>query len=290
MSDMKISCVKLNNFDINSSKISHNKVKNILPIKIQTNSTDIISNQNRAFITSYHLPKMDKSSEACKFFGVDSVKNVFKSIKNQCLLTDLKTKDLGISKSFMHGTCIDYSDKTSLEKAKNNLWKGYTRDRNGISNYFSGIEELKKNGCARTTVYGKLYGKMGKKGSHTIGLVYDEKSNNLYILDSLGENLPTIKKHHKMLKEIFTQTDLSSENKPFNKVIISTKKQQNYNQYCCNNWTFANIEAVKNALNKGINIQNTDDLNKVLPNDINKVLSEQKSFIEQNIEKATIHH
>lgn len=285
---MKVSCVKLNNF--NFSKIYNNQVKNLLTNKFQTNYADIISNQNKAFVNKSYLTKIDKTSEACKFFGVDSIKNVFKQIKNQCLLTNLKTKNLGISKSFMHGTCIDFSDKKSLEKAKNNIWNGYIREKNGISNAFSGIEELKKNGSARTTVYGKLYGKMGKKGSHTIGLVYDEKSNNLYILDSLGEKLPTSKIHHKILKDLFTQTDLSSSNKPFNNVIISSKKQQGYNQYCCNNWTFANIEAVNDALKKGLRISNSDELNKILPNDINKVLSEQKDFVEKNISKSTIHH
>lgn len=287
---MKVSCVNLNNVNLRSAKICSKQCKAVISTKISNNSAELISNQNRAFIISGTKQKLNKASEACKFFGVDNVKNVFKSIKNQCLLTDLKTKDLGMTKSFMHGTCIDYSDKNSLEKVKNYIWNGYTREKNGISNAFSGIEELKKNGCARTTVYGKLYGKMGKKGSHTIGLVYDKNSNNLYILDSLGEGLPTIKKHHKMLKNLFSQADLTSNNKPFNNVIISTKKQQNYNQYCCNNWTFANIESLKEALNKGLKINNSNELNNVLPNDINKILSEQKTFIEKNIEKATIHH
>ena len=115
---MKVSCVKLNNF--NFSKIYNNQVKNLLTNKFQTNYADIISNQNKAFVNKSYLTKIDKTSEACKFFGVDSIKNVFKQIKNQCLLTNLKTKNLGISKSFMHGTCIDFSDKKSLEKAKNN--------------------------------------------------------------------------------------------------------------------------------------------------------------------------
>ena len=245
-----------------------------------------ISNQRKAFISTPQ--KLNKASDSCKFFGVDNVKNVFKNLKNQCLLTDLKTKELGIPKSFMHGTCINFAHKETLIKAKDRILNGYTRERNGISKFYSGINELKENGVARITVYGKLYGKMGKEGSHTIGLVYDKNSNNLYIMDSLGENLPTIKKHHKILKSLFTQTN--SDKQPFNNIIISSKKQQKYNQYCCNNWTFANIEAVQNALKKGETISDSASLNKILPDNINKILDEQQEYVQKNISKTTIHY
>lgn len=248
--------------------------------------SNAISNQQKAFILS--RPKLDKVSDACKFFGVDNVTNVFKQLKNQCILTDLKTKELGINKSFMHGTCINFANKDTLIKAKDRIWNGYTREKNGLATVHSGIEELRKNGVARITLYGKLYGKFGKVGSHTIGLVYDNKSNNLYIMDSLGENLPTIKKHHKILKSLFTADSAKSQDKAFNDIIISTKKQQKYNQYCCNNWTFANIEALKNALNKGEVISDSNSLNKILPNDINKVLEEQQKFVQKNISKTTV--
>lgn len=285
---MKINGNYTTNFVKYSSNITNPLVKgeNNTVQKFSKEYSNAISNQRKAFLNT--TQKLNKASDSCKFFGVDSVKNVFKQLQNQCLLTDLKTKELGIPKSFMHGTCINFAHKETLAKAKDKILNGYTRERNGISKFYSGVNELKENGVARLTLYGKLYGKMGKAGSHTIGLVYDNKTNNLYIMDSLGENLPTIKKHHKILKSLFMQTN--SETQPFNNIIISTKKQQKYNQYCCNNWTFANIEAVKNALNKGENIIDSAALNKILPDDINKILDEQQKFVQNNISKSSIPH
>ena len=270
-----------------SNKVTKPLIKEVNTTCFSKQYSTAVSNQHKAFITSNHAPKLDKISDACKFFGVDNVTNVFKQLKNQCILTDLKTKELGINKSFMHGTHFNFANKDSLIKAKDRIWNGYTREKNGLATVYSGIDELRKNGVARITLYGKLYGKFGNVGSHTIGLVYDNKSNNLYIMDSLGEKLPTIKKHHKILRSLFTPAN--SEKQPFNNIIISTKKQQKYNQYCCNNWTFANIEALKNALNKGEVITDSSSLNKILPEDINKVLEEQQKYVQKNISKTTVH-
>ena len=108
--------------------------------------------------------------------------------------------------------------------------------------------------------------------------MYDKKSNYLYVLDSFGKNT----EYRKQLEEVFNSN-------MFSKVILNNKKQQAQNTYTCNNWTFANIEAVKNKLNEGKIIDNSHELDSILPKDINKILSEQKESILNNLDKIPRH-
>lgn len=147
------------------------------------------------------------------------------------------------------------------------------QDTPAISNF----DELLKN-PARLTFEGKFLGKDGVSGTHTIGVLYDQKSKTLFCLDSLSNLCKKVKKYQNILKtHIF-----NSPNGEIKKIIFSNKPQQNWNEYTCNNWTIANLEALQKYLKSGAQIHDTKELNAILPDDINFILSEQYKYVLKN--------
>ena len=124
----------------------------------------------------------------------------------------------------------------------------------------------------RLTVSDKLFGKNGKEGTHTIGLFKNE--NQLYIIDSISEeNNKEVKKFHQTLKQILGVKD----------VIFTTKPQQSLEEYTCNNWTHANLDAILKHEKNGNKKWNKETLHSILPNDINKILEEQQEYINNKL-------
>ena len=94
--------------------------------------------------------------------------------------------------------------------------------------------------------------------------------------------MPNFIKEVKKYQNILKQYIFKSPNKEIKKIIFSNKHQQNPNEYTCNNWTIANIEALQHALQEGKTIINTQQLNAVLPDNINKILQEQHNYVLAN--------
>ena len=95
------------------------------------------------------------------------------------------------------------------------------------------------------------------------------RSGKYIILDSIPESYPEIKNCHERLVKFL---GLNPKD-----VIFANKPQQTLEEYTCNNWTHANLDAVINYLeNDGINKELTPKvLDKILPEDINRVLGQQ---------------
>ena len=108
--------------------------------------------------------------------------------------------------------------------------------------------------------------------------VYEPKTKTLFCLDSLSNLCKQVKKY----QEILMNKIFNSPNGEIKKIIFSNKPQQYVNEYTCNNWTIANIEALKMALKQGKNIDSTEKLNEVLPDDINEILSKQYKYVLKN--------
>ena len=131
---------------------------------------------------------------------------------------------------------------------------------------------------ARLTFDGKFFGENGEPDSHTIGILYEPKSKTLFCLDSLSNLCKQVREYQEILKnQIF-----NSPNGEIKKIIFSNKHQQNMDEYTCNNWTIANLEALQKALKNGKKINSTEDLNKILPNNINTILQEQYEYMLKN--------
>ncbi len=208
---------------------------------------------------------LDVNSEASIFFGVDSRENLANKLENHIRLIFLKSKNNQMLAALFKRVYFSVDNPKSMEKAWQSLWN----IRNG-----SQFEKLYE-APARLTFDGKFFGENGKADTHTIGLLFDKDSKTLYVLDSLPNFIEEVKKYQEALKyNIF-----NCKNNEIKNIIFSNKHQQNYNEYTCNNWTIANIEALKSALDKGMKIDSTEKLNAVLPDNINKILKEQYEYV-----------
>lgn len=209
---------------------------------------------------------LDKASRECEYFGVDSSEHVADKISSHIKLDKAK-KEWSIDWS--GGEILNFGGWTINQKGIEKL-KQYLCEKALIHGVMrTRIREFNLNQTAKMTCLSEIFGK-SKNGCpeiHTIGLV--SANGNLYILDSLGEQIPPLKDFHSMLKEAFKDFG-------YRKIIVSTKPQQAVTDYTCNNWTFANIESALNAIYKhNLRIETVEELNKILPEDINKILEEQ---------------
>ena len=210
--------------------------------------------------------KLDRSSVASRFFGVDSRYNVSVKLENHIKLALHKGQDSGILPSFPKRAFFSVDKPKTLSNAWEQIW--------GIKRKFEQLLEKP----ARMTFDGKLFGQNGEEGSHTIGILFDKESKTLFCLDSLSNFCKQVKNYQETLKNhIF-----NSPNGEIKKIIFSNKHQQNLDEYTCNNWTIANIETLQKALKDGKKIYTTKDLNDVLPNNINSILNEQYKYLLNN--------
>ena len=212
--------------------------------------------------------RLDANSEASEFFGVDSRLNILRKLENHLRLIELKYKKCGILNALLRRTYFSVDKPHTFNKVRNTIWE----EKNGRR-----FEQLLDK-PARLTFDGKFFGNDGAEDSHTIGLLYDKKSKILFCLDSLPNFIKEVKKYQNILKQYI----FKSPNKEIKKIIFSNKHQQNPNEYTCNNWTIANIEALQHALQEGKTIINTQQLNAVLPDNINKILQEQHNYVLAN--------
>lgn len=66
--------------------------------------------------------------------------------------------------------------------------------------------------------------------------------------------------------------------------MFSNKPQQTLEEYTCNNWTHANLDAVIEYLKNGKDKELTPEvLDKILPKDINAVLKQQFLYISDKL-------
>lgn len=208
---------------------------------------------------------LNKSSDACKYFGVDSPENILKNIRHHEKLNNAneswRTSDYSSGKIVNLGTM----SLTNIEAEKRFLHKG---GRIGVHGRpWTLIDEIKTQGAAKITFMDKIFGTNPSGGAHTIGLV--TRDNYLYVLDSLGEGTKELKEFHQVIRELFSDAG-------FTDIIFSSKVQQPMNEFTCNNWTFANIKSVVNELyGQKRSIKTTEELDKILREDINNILEEQ---------------
>ena len=208
---------------------------------------------------------LDKTSEECKYFGVDSYEHIAEKILNHDKL--YKAKEHWCF-NWDTGQILNISvsiSKRGIKKFKD----FFTETLQTRQCAWSRFREFNSQHAARMTCYSEIFGKdpYGYPAPHTIGLV--SNNGNLYILDSLGEQVPQIKEFHAILNEVFKDFG-------YKKIIFSTKPQQPMTEFTCNNWTYANIETTLKAIfEKRMNIESAEELNKILPEDINKILKEQ---------------
>lgn len=209
--------------------------------------------------------KLDKSSSECRYFGVDSAENIIRNIRHHAKLN--KANKSWSTSNWCNGNIIDLGiiSLKNIEIEKSFLHKNRGRGANGCP--WSLIDEIKTQGAAKITFIDKMFEINPTGGMHTIGLV--SKDNYLYVLDSLGEQSQQIKIFHMKIKELFSDAGFAD-------IIFSTKAQQPLNEYTCNNWTFANIKSVISEIyGQNKQIKTTQELNKILREDINNILKEQ---------------
>ena len=207
-----------------------------------------------------------RQSPQADFFGVTDVASINKKMANHAILA-LEKENKG---EFVNLTNIYLDDSYEIFSACQRLFSGANAQ----------IQNLKQIGAGRLTFNSKMFGQNGNIGSHTIGLVFDKELNTLYVLDSVNESLQSIEMYKKIIKEkLFSRPEFKRE---FSQIIYSTKSQQKPNEYTCNNWAVANIEALKKNLSEGNLIRTSDELNEILPDDINKILDEQQYFVMEN--------
>ncbi len=204
----------------------------------------------------YQTKKLDKTSKECEFFGTDNEINIQKQILNQCALSKLKTKDQNlINLPFIN---IDSADKTNTNKVKKCILKLFSKEKS----------------AGRVTILSDFF---GKNKTHTVGLF--ENNNKLYIIDSLPQNNKLVKQYHKKLSQI-----LSIIKK---KIIFISKNQQEFDEYTCNNWTHSNIDTIL-KLKKDTKSLTSKIIKMNLLTDINKVLRNQKQYIEEKLNGRNI--
>jgi len=215
------------------------------------------------FEKSINNKELNPQSPEAQFFGVNSLKSLYEQIFNQCDLTRIKIKQNKMG-NFLALVPID-----------NTSYLQNIKDR-GL--YEKSLDELALKGASRFSLLGKMFNnETDDTALHTIGLVMDNKHGRLFILDSLPESIQL--KYRKILdEEIFPLKSL--EKYGIKEKIYSNKKQQKEDEFTCNNWCFANIEAVKNAI-KSHNIDSQEKLNQILPENINEILAEQHKIVNQ---------
>lgn len=219
----------------------------------KTVSDAIVNLQQGLLNAQKEVRPLNKNSYYCDYFGVNSAKNVVRRLHNQMALTWLKTREQNLE-NFPQIIFPNNQPSTYLEKSLN---------------------RLKEKKYGRVTVTDKLFGKNGKGGTHTIGIVYHK--GKYIILDSIPETNKGIREYHEnLIKELGVKRD---------KVLFSNKPQQSMKEYTCNNWTHANLDAVRNFLeNKGKDKEITQEiLDKILPEKIDNVLQEQYLYINHNL-------
>lgn len=241
---------------------------NFTPSKCHIFSNNTVNQPLKRLITDSLIlgKKLDKYSDASIFFGVDSRQNVSEKLENHIRLALNKSLDSGIIPSFPKRAFFSVDKPKTLSNAWNHIW--------GIKRKFDQLLEKP----ARLTFDGKFFGENGEESSHTIGILYDQKSKTLFCLDSLSNLCKQVRQYQEILKkQIF-----NAPNGEIKKIIFSNKHQQNPDEYTCNNWTIANIEALQEALKGGKKIETAKELNDVLPNNINSILNEQYKYLLNN--------
>lgn len=196
-------------------------------------------------------PFLDSKIEPRKFFGLESYARM-SAEKTEALFTYFKKFELGVS-DFEKNHCGFIDDCTSLV---------------GL------FKQLKPDcGCAKITFYDKCF----RGVMHTLGFV--RNGQNLYILDSLGHNKNVnqdiINFHNNVIKNLYSNRLVNG----LKNIIMNHNTQQPIDELTCNHWTLANIEALIKNLRLGKNISNKEELDSVLPKDINKILDEDKRFV-----------
>ena len=215
-------------------------------VQISKVASECVSNMHRGIIEAQKsFPKLDRYSIACDYFGADSAKHIQYRLDNQMALSWLKTRDQNLV-HFPPVVLSETPETKSVTKALN---------------------KLQEHGFGRLTITDKLFGNCVEEGTHTVGLVYN---NGKYIvLDSLPESYPEIKDCHERLVKFL---GLNPKD-----VMFSNKPQQSLEEYTCNNWTHANLDAViEYTKTNGKDAELTPEvLDKILPEDINRVLGKQ---------------
>ena len=220
------------------------------------------------FLIKEHKKKLDANSESSKFFGVNSRLNIFQQLENHLKLINLKYQYSGILNTLLKRVYFSVDKPHTFKKVRSHIWEEKSGRR---------FEQLLDR-PARLTFDGKFFGNDGIENSHTIGVLYDKKTKILFCLDSLPNFIKEVKNYQNILKHYI----FKSPNNEIKKIIFSNKHQQNFNEYTCNNWAIANIEALQRALEEGKPINNTQQLNAVLPDNINKILLEQHHYVLLN--------
>lgn len=231
-------------------------------VQISKVASECISNTQKGLIKAQKGSfGLNRNSFCCAYFGGDSAQNVQKQLESQMSLSWLKTREQNLV-PFPPITLSGEPETKSITKALN---------------------KLKEQGFGRMTVTDKLFGHYVKEGTHTIGLVHNggkfggKFGGKYIILDSIPETYPEIKDYHERL---IKHLGLNPE-----EVIFSNKPQQTLEEYTCNNWTHANLDAVIEYMKAGGKDKELtpEVLDKILPEDINSVLEQQFLYISDKL-------
>ena len=228
-------------------------------VEISKAASEGIANAQRGLISAQKtLPPLNRHSYYATYFGVRSPQNIQENLKNQMALSWLKANEhnLGVFPSI-----VLYSNP----------------NQRGIQN---ALNKLKEKKFGRLTVSDRVFGKDYTCDTHTIGIVYHK--GKYFILDSLPETYPQIKDYHERFIK-FMGLDPK-------KVVFSNKPQQNLQEYTCNNWTHANLDAVIDYMkNGGAEKELTPEiLDAILPENINKILYHQFLYTDSKLKGRDI--
>ena len=224
-------------------------------IEFSKSASDSISNTQRGLMRINPVVPLNKTSEYSKYFGVDCAENIQDKLLNQAALSYLKIREQNI----VNFPIFYIDNESDIDIYKKRLSK-YTA-------------KFSENSPGRWTISSRFYGKNGESGTHTLGLF--KKNNKIYIMDSLSGSNPVTEIHHDILADI-----LGGD------VVFSKKNQQKLNEFTCNNWTHANIDAILESVENGT--FDGEKIDSILPNDINKILKEQKEYIEEKLAGMSI--
>lgn len=126
--------------------------------------------------------------------------------------------------------------------------------------------------CLRVTTEDSAFG----ESMHTIGFFRNE--DNLYVLDSLGDEDEEKKQYHDCIRDCLK---VNAEKAGIKNIIFNKKTQQKEDLQTCNHWTFANLEAVENAAAQGIKINTPEELDEILPKSIISVLNKDYDYTKK---------
>lgn len=209
------------------------------------------------------ISKLDTNSEATQFFGVDSLENL-RSL--ECVINHAKLNEVMEKSHCYSGHC------SSIEQFERLFF-----DMPYQKGYFYTPKEM----CTPHFPIGYCGIKMsftgfkfnGSDAIHSIGFIRDGKGR-LFILDSLGNTTPEMQEFHKKIADIILKREKGTPNGIW-KVIVNSKVQQGSDELTCNNWTMANLKAVRDVMDSGEFIFSSSGLDRILPDNINKILKEQ---------------